>query len=112
MLLEDLQDHTKRTVPVAEHQTLEKGHGRIEERKASFYPTDAVCFEQNRTAERWDASKFATLVVIERESRQCKTGKVSWETRRGAAPYYLSNATLRQIAPPGVLSSHSATLEH
>ncbi len=89
MLLEDLQDHAKLTAPVAEHQTSEKGHGRIEERKASFYPTDAVCFEQ-----KWDSSKFATLVVVERESTQCKTGKVSQETS-----YYLSNTTLEQTAP-------------
>ena len=36
VLLEDLQDHTKLMAPVAEEQTSEKGHGRIEERKASF----------------------------------------------------------------------------
>ncbi len=89
MLLEDLQDHVKLTAPVAEHQSSEKGHGRIEERKASFYPTHAVCFEQ-----KWDSSKFATLVVVERESTQCRTGKVSRETS-----YYLSNASLEQIVP-------------
>lgn len=89
LLLEDLQDHTKLMAPVAEQQTLEKGHGRIEEQKASFYPVEAVCFEQ-----KWHASGFATLVVIERESTQCKTGKMSQETS-----YYLSNATMQQIAP-------------
>ena len=89
MLLEDLQDHTKLIAPVAEHQTSEKGHGRIEERKASFYCVKAICFEQ-----KWDDSGFATLVVMERESTQCKTGKVSRETS-----YYLSNASLEQIAP-------------
>lgn len=89
MLLEDLQDHIKLLAPVAEHQTSEKGHGRIEERNAFFYPTDAICFEQ-----KWDSSKFATLVVVERESTQCKTGKVSRETS-----YYLSIAFLEQIAP-------------
>jgi predicted transposase YbfD/YdcC len=89
MLLEDLQDHTDLIAPVAGHQTLEKGHGRIEERKAFFYPVKAACFEK-----KWDASKFATLVVIERESTQCKTGKVNRETS-----YYLSNATIKQVAP-------------
>ena len=89
VLLEDLQDHTKLMAPVAEEQTSEKGHGRIEERKASFYSVEAICFEQ-----KWDASEFATLVVIERESTQYKTGKVSRETS-----HYLSNATLEQIAP-------------
>ncbi len=88
-LLEDLQDHTELMAPVAREQTTEKGHGRIEERKASFYPVEAVCFEQ-----KWTASGFATLIVIERESMQCKTGKVSQETS-----YYLSNTTLEQTAP-------------
>lgn len=93
-LLEDLQDHTQLMDSAAEEQTLEKGHGRIEERKASFYSVEAVCFEQNRTAERWAASGFATLIVIERESTQCKTGKVSQQTS-----YYLSNTSLEQTAP-------------
>jgi len=94
VLLEDLQDHVKLVPPMSEQQTLSKGHGharlgRIEERKASFYSVDAICFE-----EKWDNSGFATLVVVERESIQCKTGKVSRETH-----YYLSNATTQQVAP-------------
>jgi predicted transposase YbfD/YdcC len=89
MLLDDLKDHTQWTAPLAEQATLEKGHGRIEERKASFYPVEAVCFES-----KWDNSGFATLVVMERESTQCKTGKVSQETS-----YYLSNATMEQVPP-------------
>lgn len=89
VLLEDLQDHIKLVTPVAKRQTSEKGHGRIEERKASFYPVEEICFEA-----KWDASGFSTLVVIERESIQCKTDKMSRETS-----YYLSNATLEQIAP-------------
>ena len=89
-LLEDLQDHVQLTDPVAEQKSLEKGHGRIEKRKATFYPVaGAVCFER-----KWDTSDFATLVVLERESTQCKTVKVSQETS-----YYLSNAALEQVSP-------------
>ncbi|MGB3586877.1 MAG: ISAs1 family transposase [Tunicatimonas sp.] len=95
VLLEDLQDHIKLIAPIAKQETSEKGHGRIERRKASFYPTDAVCFE-----EKWDSSKFAVLVVVERESTQCKTGKVSRETS-----YYLSNASIEQITPQEFLQA-------
>ena len=89
VLLEDLQDHIKLVAPTAEEQSFEKGHGRIERRKASFYSVGGICFE-----EKWDQSGFTTLVVVERESIQCKTGKVSQETH-----YYLSNATIQQVAP-------------
>ncbi len=89
MLLDDLQDHIQWTGPLAEQASLEKGHGRIEERRTSFYPVEAVCSES-----KWDNSGFATLVVMERESTQCKTGKVSQETS-----YYLSNATMEQLPP-------------
>ena len=89
VLLEDLQDHIKLVAPMAEEQTLEKGHGRIERRKASFYSVGGICFE-----EKWDQSGFTTLIVVERESIQCKTGKISRETH-----YYLSNATTQQVAP-------------
>ena len=64
VLLEDLQDHIKLVAPMAEEQTFEKGHGRIEGRKASFYSVKAICFEENRIEERWDQSGFATLVVV------------------------------------------------
>ena len=89
VLLEDLQDHTKLMAVVAEEQTLEKGHGRLEKRKASFYCVKAICFE-----DKWDDAGFATLVVMERESIQCKTGRVSRETN-----YYLSNATTQRVVP-------------
>ena len=89
MLLEDLQDHIRLTAPDAQNETWDKGHGRIEQRKATFYSLEAVCFE-----EKWTASGLTTLIVVERNSRQCKTGKVSQETS-----YYLSNATTEQITP-------------
>lgn len=89
VLLEDLQDHLKLTAPALEQETLEKAHGRIEKRKASFYSVEEVCFEK-----KWDACGFATLVVMERKSTQCKTGTVSRETS-----YYLSNTTIEQRQP-------------
>ncbi len=86
-LLEDLQDHCQLSQPVAQCSSLDKGHGRIEQRKAFFYPLQAVCFES-----RWDKADFTTLVVVEREATQCKTGKVSQETS-----YYLSNESIQQV---------------
>ena len=93
MLLEDLQDHSRITTPDTRSETWDKGHGRIEQRKATFYSVEAICFER-----RWDTSGFATLIVVERNSRQCKTGKVGQETS-----YYLSNATTDRISPEDFL---------
>lgn len=93
-LLEDLQDHISLVEPFAQHETLEKGHGRIEQRQARFYAVKAVCFEKNRVAGRWDRVGFATLAVVERQSTYYKTGKMSQETS-----FYLSNATSEQLEP-------------
>ena len=88
MLLEDLQDHVRLITPITQNQTWDKGHGRVEQRKATLYSLKGVCFEQ-----KWAASGLTTLVVVKQNSRQCKTDKVSQETS-----YYLSNATLEQVS--------------
>ena len=88
-LLEDLQDHCRLSQPVAQCSRLDKGHGRIEQRIANFYSLEAVCFEK-----KWNDSGLATLIVVQREARQCKTGKVSRETS-----YYLTNADVGQVPP-------------
>lgn len=88
-LLEDLQDHSRLTTPTAQYETWDKGHGRVEHRKATFYSLEAACFEK-----KWAASGLATLIVMERESRQGKTGKVSLDTS-----YYVSNALMESIDP-------------
>lgn len=87
MLLDDLQDHIALAQPLTQQQSVDKGHGRVEQRKAAFYDVGAVCFEK-----KWAGAGLATLMVMQRESTQCKTGKVSKETS-----YYLSNATTEQI---------------
>jgi predicted transposase YbfD/YdcC len=89
MLLEDLQDHIRITTPDTQRETWDKGHGRIEQRKTSFYSVNGVCFEK-----KWGTAGLATLIVVERNSRQCRTGKVSRETS-----YYVSNATTDRIPP-------------
>lgn len=95
VLLDDLRDHTVLAEPFAQQQTLDKGHGRLEQRKASFYSVEAICFES-----KWDASGFATLAVVERESTHCKTGKVSQKIS-----YYLSNAIPEQIKPQKIFTA-------
>ena len=88
-LLEDLQDHCQLSEPLAQCHSLDKGHGRIEQRTASFYSLKAVCFEK-----KWNDSGLATLIVVQREATQCKTGKVSQETS-----YYLTNADIAEVPP-------------
>lgn len=89
ILLEDLQDHIQLVSPFAQTQEVSKGHGRIEQRKVSFYALTAVCFE-----EKWDQCGLATLAVVERETIQGKTGKISQETG-----FYVSNIKSSHLQP-------------
>lgn len=64
-------------------ESLEKGHGRIEERRYKVY--DIRGFYQDQ---RWNESHIGTAVKVDRERQEIRTGKVSRETS-----YYLSNQT-------------------
>lgn len=60
---------------------IEKGHGRIEQRRYEFY--DILEMEK---ADRWKTSQLRTAVKVERQREELKTGKTSAETS-----YYLTN---------------------
>lgn len=81
MLLEDQQDHMSLTAPLAQSQTWNKGHGRIECRQTACYDITSVCF-----APKWKDCGLNTLIVMKRTSTQSKTGKTSQETS-----FYVSN---------------------
>lgn len=59
-LLQDMKDHTACFKSVAQKQTVEKGHGRIDIRKYVAYDVEGEYFE-----ERWNKSGFTTLIVVE-----------------------------------------------
>lgn len=65
------------------HQ-CQKGHGRVETRRAWGYELDAASLE-----ERWEGSGIRSLLVIERLRYQIKTRKQSSETA-----YWVSNQVL------------------
>jgi len=72
--------------PPAEYsgQKTEKGHGRVETRRARGYGLD-----KSGLAERWKDAGIASLLVVERERYNTKTQKQSCETA-----YWVSNQVI------------------
>lgn len=66
---------------VYETKTLEKGHGRIEERHYQVYDITGIY-----KAARWNGCGLQTAVVVKREREEVRSGKKSEEIS-----YYLSN---------------------
>ena len=85
LLYEDMTSLCKTLQPRSELKEVEKGHGRIEKRTYKGY---SIAGEY--TDERWEGADFQTLIEVERESRQVKTGVESKEVA-----YYLSNAPIK-----------------
>lgn len=83
-LLEDCM-HTAEHLPALYAcKEVEKGHGRLEVRAGRAYPLNSESLET-----RWAGSGIQTLIVMERERTQLKTGKSSRETS-----YWVSNKAL------------------
>ena len=80
-LLQDMKDHIACFNSVAQKQTVEKGHGRIDIRKYTAYDVEGEYFE-----ERWNKSGFTTLIVVERSRNSLKTNILTDETS-----FYISN---------------------
>ncbi|MEM6846408.1 MAG: hypothetical protein AAF632_29650 [Bacteroidota bacterium] len=53
---------------------VEKGHGRIEQRKAWLYVVEIDCLEP-----RWRKARVQSMMVIERETERCETAQKSYE---------------------------------
>ena len=64
-----------------QNQTIEKGHGRIETRKAYCY-----YISPDDVDDRWNKADITSFIYLERERVQVKTGKISNE-----AVYFISN---------------------
>jgi predicted transposase YbfD/YdcC len=85
-LLEDLRQIPRFTRMASRHESLEKGHGRVEYRAGEFYSIEGEYFD-----ERWKESGLRTLGVITRQTRVLKTGKESLEVS-----YYISSQRIVQ----------------
>lgn len=83
-LLEDMLWHTKNNEPLASHDTLDKGHGRLEQRHYFYFDVSKEYFDK-----RWEATNFRSLFKVVRQRTFLKTGDHSEETA-----YYISNARL------------------
>lgn len=62
-------------------QSVEKAHGRIEQRRALLYEIEIGCLES-----RWHTANVQSMMVIERKTERCKTSQKSFEKA-----YYISN---------------------
>ena len=86
---EELRKQCQRLVaedaPLEVITTVEKGHGRHETRKGSFFDLEKI-----ELAERWSDSGLRTLIVMERRTVKTARRKVSSEVS-----YYVSN----QVSP-------------
>jgi len=80
-LLQDMIDHTKVFAPRTEHQTVDKGHGRLEIRHYACFEVRGEYFES-----RWAHSGFSSLIAVKRTRTLLKNKDSSEEMS-----YYLSN---------------------
>lgn len=81
-LLEDMQDSERFLTPVNQMVSIEKGHGRIENRSYFHYDITGQYVDK-----RWNKSNFQSLFKVNRITTEVKTGKVSNDI-----DYYISNA--------------------
>jgi predicted transposase YbfD/YdcC len=80
-LMADMEGCTRRLKPVAQHATVDKGHGRREERAYFLYDVTGEYFDK-----RWEKSRFSSMVRVERQRQCTRTGKASKEVA-----YYMTN---------------------
>lgn len=80
-LLDDMIGHTQVFKPKTEHQTIDKGHGRLEIRNYACFDVSEEHFE-----DRWKQSGFSSLLRVNRLRTVLKTNESSEETS-----YYISN---------------------
>ena len=54
--------------------TVDKGHGRLEERKAWLYAVETACLEK-----RWHQAHLQSMIIVERSTEQLKTQRKTQE---------------------------------
>ena len=80
-LLQDMKDHIACFTPIQQYRSVDKGHGRLEQRFYELYDVSGEYFEQ-----RWNSTNFRSLIVVDRERINLKDN--SLQVNRA---YYISN---------------------
>lgn len=83
VLLEDCQDIVFYQQVVSQNTEVQKGHGRVDERKYKAYEIDLGDLQP-----RWKETTTCTLITVERKRFNIKTGRQSVQTA-----YWISNQT-------------------
>lgn len=91
-LLADMRWHIKNHQPLATHSTLDKGHGRLEQRHYYHFDVSKEYFDK-----RWKTTSFRSLFKVIRHRTILKTDDQSEETA-----YYISNGDLLNKAETAV----------
>jgi len=86
-LYKDLRHINQNLKAEKEIETVEKGHGRIDCRKALFYQINTECLDK-----RWSESGMSTVICIIRQRHNIKKGEDSEEVS-----YYVSNMSMKLI---------------
>lgn len=74
-LYADMNQYTFLLKPVKKDITVEKGHGRVEKRVYKQYD-----IRQEYVDKRWKTSNLSSLIEVQRERLEVKTGKESFQT--------------------------------
>lgn len=80
-LLQDMKDHVDCFSAIQKYRSVDKGHGRLEQRYYQLYDISEEYF-----APRWKATSFRSLIVVDRERIDLKNN--SLQCKRA---YYISN---------------------
>lgn len=80
-LLQDMKDHIECFSPIQKYRSVDKGHGRLEQRFYELYDISGEYF-----APRWNKTNFRSLIVVDRERIDLKTNNLQKERA-----YYISN---------------------
>lgn len=91
-LLADMKWHIKNHQALATHSTLDKGHGRLEQRHYYHFDVSKEYFDK-----RWKTTNFRSLFKVIRHRTILKTDDHSKETA-----YYISNGNLLDKTEPVV----------
>lgn len=83
-LLADMEWHVKNHEPLATYDTLDKGHGRLEQRHYYYFDISKEYFDK-----RWKTTNFRSLFKVIRHRTILTTDAQSEETA-----YYISNGNL------------------
>ena len=83
-LLDQMKTIAQTIEPLGYSESVDKAHGRLEERKASFFAIEPSLLDV-----RWNNSGLKGLVVMERTTEILKTGKMTHDIS-----YYLTNQSV------------------